>query len=261
MIYAFVRQTLDWRDEALFWRQLPDRMRPAVELWNATFRMPFHVFRGEVKAIAEANWASLPGVTFLPFDEIPERELVLPTDDDDWFSPRVGPSLEGARSAGVFGYRWPIYHLEVPLTLRHQFGTWRRRMLPRTAPRYATCCGTNGYATTNGRLEKKLLYSHVAASLWFMANPALVRALEHPLAIANRTLASCTQFVQRGQFDDARLLEKHRRYRLLYEAPLAPEFSWAQPHVASMRDLMANLEPLARPSRGSALRARFLSAR
>jgi hypothetical protein len=258
MIYAFVRKTLDWSDEALFWRQLPEPMRPAVELWNATFRLPFHLFRREVKAIAEGNWASLPGVTFLPLEEIPERELVLPTDDDDWFSPRVGPTLEGARSAGVFGYRWPIHHLEVPLSLRHQFGSWRRRMLPRTPPRYATCCGTNGYATTMGRLEKKLLESHVSASFWFMGNPTLVRVLEHPLAIANRTLASCTQFVRRGHFDRARLLEKHRRYQLLYEAPLPPELSWAKPHVAKMRDLMASLEPTALASPDPRLRARSL---
>ena len=51
-IYIWVRSTVDWGDAAAFRAQLAPAFAPHGALWDATFTMPFHVFRQRVKEIA-----------------------------------------------------------------------------------------------------------------------------------------------------------------------------------------------------------------
>jgi hypothetical protein len=43
MIYIVVRRTTDWADEAASHAHIPDGFQPVVELWDTTFRMPYHL--------------------------------------------------------------------------------------------------------------------------------------------------------------------------------------------------------------------------
>ena len=73
MIYIWVRTSVDWDDEAAVLAQCPPYFRPKLELWNATFAMPFHVFRGRVREIARDNLAAVEGASrAAAWDEIPD---------------------------------------------------------------------------------------------------------------------------------------------------------------------------------------------
>ncbi len=238
MIYIVVRQTTDWADEATFRAQIPDRVRPAIELWNATFSMPYHVFRRELTRIARLNWSRIPGATLVPRAEVPENAVVLPTDDDDWFSPRIGAALAAHVDADHVGYYWPSAFLEVPISLRHRLGRLRRTIFPRTPSTWL--CTTNNYALVLGADTQSLIDNHMQASEWFVTHPLAVKKLDEQLSVMNRTLASMTSLWSNPSRAD--LIRKLRRYRRLYRKRLAVELSWCEPYAAMMRDLMEAVE-------------------
>ncbi len=73
MIYIWVRTSVDWDDEAAFLAQCPPYFRPQLELWNATFAMPFHVFRGRVRGDRARQPGGRRGRERAPaWDEIPD---------------------------------------------------------------------------------------------------------------------------------------------------------------------------------------------
>ena len=59
MIYLRVRKTLDWQNAALVEAQIRPSFRPKMEMWNATFVMPYCAFRQELKWIAHPSLASI----------------------------------------------------------------------------------------------------------------------------------------------------------------------------------------------------------
>jgi hypothetical protein len=80
MIYIVVRQTTDWDDEATFRAQIPADIQPAVELWNATFNMPYHLFRRELKRIAQLSLSRVQGAVCVRRDEVPKDAVVMCSD-------------------------------------------------------------------------------------------------------------------------------------------------------------------------------------
>jgi hypothetical protein len=237
MIYVVVRRTTDWENEAAFRAQIPEGFRPAVELWNATFTMPYHCFRRELKRIAQRSLSRLDGVACVRREEVPDDAVVVSTDDDDWFSPRLAEVLEANLDGRHLGYHWPSKYLEVPVNWRHQLGRIRRTIFPRTPPQWI--CTTNNYAVVMRAVTAPLIARHVEASRWFVAHPQEVKRLGEPLSVMNRTLASITTL--RSKRSRSALIRKFRRYRRLYRRALAPELSWCEPYVALMRDLMDEL--------------------
>ena len=237
MIYVVVRQTTDWENEAVVQAQLPDGFRPAVALWNATFEMPYHIFRRELTRIAGLNLSRVEGIACVPRDDVPPGALVVPTDDDDWFAPGLATALQMAANDRYLGYYWRSAFLEVPISLAHELGLMRRAVFPRTPPKWL--CTTNNYAVAMHRDAAPLIDSHVKASRWFTGNPGLVKRLDGHLSVMNRSLASQTSF--RSVHSQAALIRKYGRYVKVYRRPLPPELAWCAPCVAMMRDLMDEL--------------------
>ena len=237
MICVVVRQTTDWENEAVVQAQLPDGFRPAVALWNATFEMPYHVFRCELTRIARLSLSRVEGIVCVPRDHVPPGALVVPTDDDDWFAPVLGTALQAAADDRHLGYYWRSAFLEVPISLAHELGLVRRAVFPWTPPKWL--CTTNNYAVAMRRDAAPLIDSHVKASRWFVGNRALVKRLDEHLSVMNRSLASQTSF--RSVHSQAALIRKYGRYVTLYRRPLRPELQWSAPYVAMMRDLMDDL--------------------
>ena len=237
MICIVVRKTVDWGDEAAFRAQLPANMRAGVELWNATFEMPFHVFRRELKRIAEHNLARVEGARCVPRGDVPRGAVVVPVDDDDWFAPDLARVLSRVLTGEVAGCYWPSRFLELPISLPHRLGLIRRRLWPRTRPRWL--CTTNNYAVIHGPETAELAIGHITATRWFLAHPAAVIRLEQPLSLMNRTLASTTQLSSRPS--RGLLVRKYHRYSRLYERPAPADLPWCAPYLAMMRALHAEL--------------------
>jgi len=238
MIYIVIRKTLDWADEAAFRAQIPDEMRAGIETWNATFDMPYHQFRRELKRIAQLSLARIPDAACVSQGEIPEGAVAVPVDDDDWFAPGLAAALEKSMSDHS-GCYWPSRFLEVPISFPHRLGLIRKSLFPSTKPRWL--CTTNNYAVVYGPKTADLLSSHVRASQWFFAHPSEVIRIEQPLSLMNRTLASTTQL--RSRPSRALLLRKHWRYLKVYKRPAPADLQWCEPYLEMIRYLQARLHP------------------
>jgi hypothetical protein len=240
VVRIWVRATLDYDDERAFQAQLRDGFREQVALWDSVFEMPYRVFRSRVREIARENLGSVEGAMVSTWDQIPQGALVLPCDDDDWFSPGIVAVLERELEPGVAAIRWTSSFLEVPINVRHQLGTWRSRV---HAPPPKYLCTTNNYALLASEDSKDLLRRHVQAGRWVSAQPpGRVRTVGARLSLMNRTLGSQTSLGHVGTAISRRtLLRKLARYRRLYAAPLPASLAWAQPHVDRMGELMEEL--------------------
>jgi hypothetical protein len=237
MIYIVIRQTTDWGNEAVVQAQLPERFRDDVALWNATFNLPYHVFRLELARISRLSLSRVAGAVCVPRADVPPGAILVPTDDDDWFAPGLAAALEASLDGARVGYYWPSAFIEVPISFRHRLGLINRAIFPSTPPKWL--CTTNNYALVMGPETALLINSHVTASQWFVANPGMVKQLGDRLSLMNRTLASQTSFWSvKSQHD---LVRKFHRYRKLYQRPMAPDLAWCEPYVAMMRDLMSAL--------------------
>ena len=112
LLHICVRRTLPWHDEAAVAATLAPLMRPRVELWNATFNLSYAAFRHRLNLIARENWSRIEHARLTPLGEIPPGALVVPVDDDDWFSPELGRRLLAERKPSLHGYHWNRYILE-----------------------------------------------------------------------------------------------------------------------------------------------------
>lgn len=245
MIYVWIRGTVDWSDEEAFWAQVPDRFRPRAELWNATFRMPFHVFRKRVREIAALNQSRVRDVIYAEWDQIPDGARVVPVDDDDWFSPALAETLESKWGTGL-GVRWTPRWIGVPADLGHYVYLVRRGLLPFTRPHWT--CETNNYAIVKTPDNREMFEHHLAASQWFDGpGRERVTMISDRLSVHNRNLGSQTSLrptKRRGELTAARLRRRLGRHKLLYRRPRwqrTPQ--WARPYVAMMAELMDELEP------------------
>jgi hypothetical protein len=240
-VYIWVRTTLDWADEEAVLAGVRPGFRPRIDLWNRTFNLPFHVFRHRVREIARLNHARVEGAVCADWDEIPRGALVLPVDDDDWFSPDAARVLDRARDPDAAGYVWEGRWLEVPMSLGHRVYLLRRRLLPWSAPKWI--CSTNTYALPKEEWATPLLGNHVDASRYFEGRAGSLKRLPGGLSVANRTLASQTALrrdlptLSRGA-----LIAKFRRYKQIYDRPTPAELAWCRPYKEAMAELMAALE-------------------
>ena len=99
-LYICVRSTLPWHDEAAVAAALVPELRAPVELWNATFDLRYAAFRVRLIEIAQReSGAAIENAKLTRFEEMPPGALVVPVDDDDWFSPELAqPAARGSGS-------------------------------------------------------------------------------------------------------------------------------------------------------------------
>jgi len=240
LLYIVVRRTTDWRNEAGVRAQLPEGFARLVDLWNDTFDMPFHLFRYELKQIAELNHSRVEGAVVAAFEDVPEDALITPTDDDDWFAPDLAKVVDHNRVDHCSGYHWPSRFLEVPTHLRHRIALLRRVLFPGRP--LGWICTTNNYVLAKRGDCWPLLRSHVRASDWFGQNAAAVKQLDVPLSLQNRNLASQTSLrFREGRMTRWKLVCKYREYNRLYGRTSVAGLEWCRPYLARLTELMENL--------------------
>ena len=253
-VFIWVRTSIDWSDEAAVPSLVRPDFLPKLELWNATFSLPYGRFRHEVCEIARLNLSRVEGASVREWDEIPDGALVLPVDDDDWFAPDIVDTLAAHHDADAIAYRWTSSFLEVPTTLGHHMYVARREVMPRLPPKYF--CTTNNYAVIKRADAEPIAANHLLATEALRDDPC-VRSLDARLSLMNRTLASQTTISSRTttggrqvpgvDVTRAHLVRKFRRYRKLYARSGGRAPGWSLPYVARMAELMERLELRDRP--------------
>lgn len=91
-IIIFLRRTEDWENLA----SVPKAFNIGSQIiaWNRAFDMSYCKFRHMIKQIAMKSWEGLSdniwhGSEERLFRSIRDDQIIVPTDDDDWFSPHL----------------------------------------------------------------------------------------------------------------------------------------------------------------------------
>jgi len=235
-VYVSVRRTLEWADEAHVRAHLIPAFRPKLEVWNATFDVPYHLFRHRLKRIAQESLAQVEGAVCARLDAVPDGAVVIPVDDDDWLAPDLALRLRERYAPEMKGYLWVRSVLEprVPPRRRLWYWLWSWKK---------SVCDTNNYAIVWRPDTEELVRRHLRAGRYFAAHAALIARVPGVLAIQNRNVSSQTAMGwHRASISRDELVRSYRRYRALYDSVALPEaLAWARPHVARMAELMRDL--------------------
>ena len=122
-VNVVVRQSPDWANIAVaafmeqsrqFCRTIgrpEDQVNELMALWDSTFGISFFATRQRMKEIAQANLrtirnCSVHQIADFKTADFDNREIFCFVDDDDWFSPEIFTSLEGADDGKIEGFRW-----------------------------------------------------------------------------------------------------------------------------------------------------------
>ena len=235
-IYLCVRRTLDWQDEAQVEANLIPSFLPKLRAWNATFDVPYHVFRHRLKQIAQMSLARVADALCAPPEAIPHGAIVAPVDDDDWFAPDLAERIREVYDPAAVGYRWTRGLIEVPVPAAPRPWYLFRRVKGHT-------CATNNYAISNFADAGPLLLSHMQASRYFDEHHDRIKQMPAVLGIQNRNLSSQTAMGwRRPSVTRDELVRSHERHRALYASlELPPGRGWARPYVDRMAELMQQL--------------------
>ena len=127
-----LRQSPNWEDgtSILEGAEAYDRLigrpigfaRGFIELWNKTFVTTYFQVRQNLKEITLANFMAVKGADCVQLNELQQKpeiaaDIILFSDDDDWFSPVIVKELEGV-PAEIGGVTWPSVRYDGAFQLR-----------------------------------------------------------------------------------------------------------------------------------------------
>lgn len=235
MICICVRRTLDWGSEAAVDAGLIKSFRPMVKMWNTTFTIPYHEFRQRLKVIAQLSLSRVEKVQRASVETAPPGALLVPIDDDDWFSPDLANRLRQEFDPSIPCYYWSRQILEPGRQVRRIKGLLKEFLTGEVI------FATNNYAIHNVPGLAGLAHTHMIARRHFQAEQ--VRYVPAALSVHNRSLASQTVLgMERPIVRDA-LIERFEQYRTLYaNTYLSRGLRWAAPYVTMMSELMESLK-------------------
>jgi hypothetical protein len=235
--------------------------------------MPYNKFTAELARISSQNFKAVRGAEIAEWGDVPEGSVVLPCDDDDWFSPLAASIVFKAMSNEAELALWTQSVLEVPITFLHSTKLFLRGLLPFVKP--AWTCSTNNYAVRKSARNYPAFMSHVRASRLFDGNRLLVK-LNGRLSLQNRSLASqtsvaghgidhliesgdklklkitntridvanvgCPRHVPKNSHRLVRRLEAYKNLYTRYQTESGSELAWSRPYVDAVRNLTLALK-------------------
>lgn len=228
----YLRETQDWENTnefifPFYLGELAEQANELMKIWNQAFRHNFCEFRAKLKEISLSNWPLHWTEEIDPKD----NDLIIPTDDDDWFHPALGMFLDSCSNDAEFIY-WETLEC---------FSTFAFVVGPRS--RYCPGVGTNGYAI-RGRLLKRMsdedraniLKNHSLALQLAEKYDANIDAnLNLELSCHNRHPASASSlWIVRDYLDIRKILPKKA-------VPLHPRYNWMQDEYSQLFLLVNDL--------------------
>jgi hypothetical protein len=242
MIVVCIRRTLPWEDEDAAMAALEPGLVPKAALWNATVSIRYAPFRSRLKQIALENVSRVANAKLVPLEDAPPGALVVPMDDDDWLSPDLANRLLAEHDPACDGIVWTRSIFEA-----NRRASWLRWLLRGSESRRDTSrwtCATNNYAVRNHGDIAEVVGDHTRASIWFEARARRIQTIHAHLSVQNRNPASKTALSKWGGrlYTREELIASLERHRALYRrVRLSRELAWAKPHLAAMRELIAEL--------------------
>jgi hypothetical protein len=127
-----LRQSPDWEDgtSILAGAEAYDRLigrpigftRGFIELWNKTFATTYFQVRQRLKEITLANFMAVKSADCVQLSELQQKpeiaaDILLFSDDDDWFNPIIVKDLEGI-PIEIGGVTWPSVRYDGAFQLR-----------------------------------------------------------------------------------------------------------------------------------------------
>jgi hypothetical protein len=242
-----LRQSPNWEDGAsiLAAAEAYDRLigrpigfaRGFIELWNKTFVTTYFQVRQNLKEITLASFIAVKGADCVRLNELLEKpeiaaDIILFSDDDDWFSPVIVKELEGV-PAEIGGVTWPSVRYDGAFQLRKD-----------------TYCYTNNYAVLAPAQKDphwvELYAQHGGADACFHQR-AVVKAkrIGSLLSVTNKHPASTVTIEKMlaktpGRDGLVQLVEEYV-CRGMVNRP-APELQWSEPLAAQAVELFASLK-------------------
>ena len=242
-----LRQSPDWKDGAsiLDAAEAYDRLigrpigfaRGFIELWNKTFATTYFQVRQILKEITLANFMAVKGANCVRLNELLEKpeiagDIILFSDDDDWFSPVIVQELEGI-PVEIGGVTWPSVRYDGAFFLRKD-----------------TYCYTNNYAVlTPAQREPnwiELYAQHGGADACFHKRAVIkTTQLGSLLSVTNKHPASTVtiekMLAQTPGKDGLVQLVDEYVCRGRVNRPVA-ELQWSEPLAAQAVELFASLK-------------------
>ena len=97
-IFIYLRRTQDYKncEKFLISNEL-------LNLWNNTCSISYQEYREAIKKIAINEW-KFPIIGFEEIAKLNDEDIILPSDDDDWFHPLINNELLEKTTDFDFGY-------------------------------------------------------------------------------------------------------------------------------------------------------------
>jgi len=242
-ILIVVRSNVDWKNMTMskFLQQSThpiseksrNRYARYIEAWNDKFQISLFEFRHRIQKLSEYTWGNMEGVTAIIKDmdwaqqiiENTDNCFVLPTDDDDWFHPKLISRIKNKKADNI---RW--------------------KMAIHNAARPKLIVAKPGYHTNSYGFFKSAwdnlkpgqksntIRRHILSAGPLKTTKSI--ALEQCLSCWNRTLASMTMGKNEKQ---ALEVMKRRAVNATKMKELPREANWIRPYVRHLIQLYKDM--------------------
>lgn len=258
-----LRQSPDWHALSEDYRRGraidPDRFRPPVhipgfpanivelvEQWNATMRVDFFTCRSRLKELCEDSLAQIPNArrfSYLEVDKIgPELSdsIVFYHDDDDWFSPIIGETLEEVLPPEFDVCVFPLVRISADTTtLARQVGK-PKIVIGRQRP-FSHRYQSNNYGINGKTCDREMLLAmkdHVEASEYANGRGLRDVYIDRFISATAKTPCSAQAVAMLFHPDSAEPKSILRDYTASLRQLVFPEeLSWISSRVAKVAEL------------------------